>query len=171
MANRRKRKMEEATSNKAEMQMTPMIDVTFLLLIFFMCTIKFKTLEGKLAAYLPKDVGVNTTKAEPIEKIEIKLTVLNEGTKLNAKGTGPFEGEGRHTWGADREISYSVGPRRFSSVREVKDRLVVLYDPADPRPVTIDPRKGVVYADVVKVLDAAIQAKFREITFAGSYEK
>ncbi|MDF1837417.1 MAG: biopolymer transporter ExbD, partial [Planctomycetota bacterium] len=40
------------------MDMTPMIDVTFLLLIFFMCTLKFKVLEGKLTAYLPKDVGV-----------------------------------------------------------------------------------------------------------------
>ncbi|QDU66663.1 ExbD/TolR family protein [Engelhardtia mirabilis] len=171
MANRRKRKMEEATATKAEMEMTPMIDVTFLLLIFFMCTIKFKTLEGKLAAYLPKDVGVNTSKAEPIEKIEIKLTVTNEGSKLNAKGTGPYEGEGRYKYGADRELSYSVGPVRFSTVAEVKDRLIVLYNPTDPRPVTIDPRKGVVYSDVVKVLDAAIQAKFREITFAGSYEK
>ena len=117
------------------------------------------------------NVGVNTTKAEPIEKIEIKLTVSNEGTRLNAKGNGPWEGEGRYSFGDDRVISYAVGPRRFSTVREVKERLDVLYDPTDPRPVTIDPRKGVVYADVVEVLDAAIQAKFREITFAGSYEK
>ena len=36
-----------------------MIDVVFLLLIFFICTMKFKVLEGKLATVLPKDVGVN----------------------------------------------------------------------------------------------------------------
>ncbi len=36
-----------------------MIDVTFLLLIFFMCTLNFRTLEGHLSAYLPKDAGVN----------------------------------------------------------------------------------------------------------------
>ena len=37
--------------------LTPMIDVTFLLLIFFLCSIQFKVLEGKLSTYLPKDVG------------------------------------------------------------------------------------------------------------------
>ena len=46
--------------DEIKMDMTPMIDVVFQLMIFFMCTIKFKTLEGKLTAYLPKDVGVNT---------------------------------------------------------------------------------------------------------------
>ncbi len=61
--------LEEVADDDCEMEMTPMIDVTFLLLIFFMCTLKFKTLEGKLAAYLPKDVGVNQTDAEPIEKV------------------------------------------------------------------------------------------------------
>ena len=66
---------EEATK-ETKMEMTPMIDVTFLLLIFFLCTIKFKILEGKIPAYLPKDVGVNTTPIDKqLEKIEIDLGV------------------------------------------------------------------------------------------------
>ena len=36
------------THEPVETDMTPMIDVTFQLIIFFICTIKFKTLEGKL---------------------------------------------------------------------------------------------------------------------------
>ena len=44
-------KFDEIMDEKCELQMTPMIDVTFLLLIFFMCTLKFKVLEGKLGAY------------------------------------------------------------------------------------------------------------------------
>ena len=61
MAKKKKKESELARFSKetCDLPMTPMIDVTFLLLIFFMCTLKFKTLEGKLAAYLPKDVGVN----------------------------------------------------------------------------------------------------------------
>ena len=51
--------LDEIMGEKCELEMTPMIDVTFLLLIFFMCTLKFKVLEGKLGPYLPKDVGVN----------------------------------------------------------------------------------------------------------------
>ena len=58
-------KLMDIASEEIKMEMTPMIDVTFLLLIFFLCTIKFKLLEGKLAAYLPKDVGVNSSQADP----------------------------------------------------------------------------------------------------------
>ncbi|MEL6716433.1 MAG: biopolymer transporter ExbD, partial [Planctomycetota bacterium] len=46
--------LAKIADEKHELEMTPMIDVTFLLLIFFMCTLKFKVLEGKLGAYLPK---------------------------------------------------------------------------------------------------------------------
>ena len=79
---KRKRKAEEPI--KADM--TPMIDVTFQLLIFFMLTIEFKTLEGKLAAYLPKDVGVNTSEAEPKEKIEIKIKVITDIKPIQCRG-------------------------------------------------------------------------------------
>ena len=57
--------LNEIAQEEIEMQMTPMIDVVFLLLIFFLCTLKFKLLEGKLAAYLPKDLGGNSMPAEP----------------------------------------------------------------------------------------------------------
>ena len=67
-------KLREINDEKREMQMTPMIDVVFLLLIFFMCTLKFKTLEGKLAAYLPKDVGVNPG-GEPIDRVDLHIAV------------------------------------------------------------------------------------------------
>ncbi len=77
--------LSDIAQEKIEMEMTPMIDVTFLLLIFFICTLKFKTLEGKLAAYLPKDVGVNQSQAEPIEKVEILLKVRVEGNKLEPR--------------------------------------------------------------------------------------
>ena len=74
--------ISDIATEEHDMEMTPMIDVVFLLLIFFLCTLKFKTLEGKLSAFLPKDVGVNTTEAEPIEKVEILLEVVHEGKQL-----------------------------------------------------------------------------------------
>ena len=74
--------LQEVANEKCELEMTPMIDVTFLLLIFFMCTLKFKILEGKLGAYLPKDVGVQATDAPPVEKVDIRLDVLRPGNKV-----------------------------------------------------------------------------------------
>ena len=59
--------------------MTPMIDVVFLMIIFFIC-IDFKVLESKLPAYLPKDKGSNPNKVEPQEQLSIKVYVDKVGT-------------------------------------------------------------------------------------------
>ena len=48
--------------------MTPMIDIVFQLLIFFLVSMKFKTLDMKIDAFLPKDRGL----AKTITKLEEK---------------------------------------------------------------------------------------------------
>ena len=35
-------------------------------------------------------------------------------------------------------------------------------------PATLDARSGIIYADVVKLLDVALDANFEKITFAGA---
>jgi len=156
--------------------MTPMIDVVFQLLIFFMLTIKFKLLEGKLSAYLPKDVGVNRTQAEPKDKVEIKLKVEREGSKLMPDDSGkPWDGEGAFRFGPDRVIRYSVGPKSSLEMREIVNRVKELYK-IDPKgSVTIDPLPGTCYADVVKILDEVILIGYTDVSFVGDksalYEK
>lgn len=173
MAKRRpNRALEDIKKEKMELQMTPMIDVTFLLLIFFLCTIKFKVLEGKLAAYLPKDVGVNPTPSEPRTKIEIKLEVIAEGSRMDPRNPSqPWSGQGRYVLGPDRRVSYMVGPQRYAGPEEVQRRLRELKDMTPDDPVTIDPRPGIVYGEVVEILDAALQVGFLEVTFAGDYSQ
>lgn len=144
-----------------------MIDVTFQLLIFFMLTIKFKLLEGKLSAYLPKDVGVNTSEAEPKEKVEIKLKVEVEGKKLDPLTNRAWTGEGPFKYDSSRVISISVGPKTTRSLDELSKRLKDLRLQDPERPATIDPWPGTVYEDVVKVLDVVLQADYTDITFVG----
>lgn len=160
--------LKSMQEEKCDLEMTPMIDVTFLLLIFFMCTLKFKTLEGKLAAYLPKDVGVNTTQAEPIEKVDITLKVRSSGNKLNPLDLSPMTGPGRFVYDQSRVIEYSVGPFKTTSLDELLTRLKMLRKQDEERPATIDALPGTVYGDVVPVLDAALEAHFEEITFVGA---
>ena len=162
----------KAAQDECKLEMTSMIDVVFLLLIFFLCTLKFKTLEGKLAAYLPKDVGVNTSDAEEIEKVEVVIKVVSPGTLLDAYGLNPYDPVkgGRFSFGPDRRLSYQVGPRKMSDVDELEKRLRQLHKAADERPATIDSRPGTVYEDVVDVLDATLNAGFTQITFVGSHE-
>ena len=50
-------------NDDAEMQITPMIDIVFQLLIFFLLSAKFISLEGQLSSYLPKDRGLDATNA------------------------------------------------------------------------------------------------------------
>ncbi len=168
--------LKRIAAEESELDMTPMIDVTFLLLIFFMCTLKFKTLEGKLAAYLPKDVGVNSSDDPPIEKVEITLRVLREGTKLKPQrdpNATPIIWDGtpgtRYIFGPDRVVEYAVGPRRTKDVVELERVLVQIHKSDEERPSTIDARKGTVYEDVIHALDAAMNAGFDEVTFVGAY--
>jgi biopolymer transport protein ExbD len=181
--------MKELAAEEVEMEMTPMIDVTFLLLIFFMCTLKFKVLEGKLAAYLPKDVGVNSTEAEPIEKVEILIRVRETGLKMGGDGKERYNdetGKKRHVWnrdpaiGAVRVLEYTVMGFRTNDINEVEDRLAIIHDqrakqlaitnPDKKVPATIDARGETVYGDITPLLDAALNAGFEDLTFVGRFE-
>ena len=170
--------LDEIANEKQEMEMTPMIDVTFLLLIFFMCTIKFKTLEGKLSAYLPKDKGVNPTPQDepPEPPIEVRLNVRKEGTKLGPRRQEAYNPNNplhtRFTYADDREITIRVEAKEYATVDLAFERLVVLY--ADEfqreRGVKIDARDGIVYDDVVRLLDVVIKSGFTAVEFEGYYE-
>jgi biopolymer transport protein ExbD len=148
--------------------MTPMIDVVFQLLIFFMLSIKFKILEGKLSAFLPKDVGVNTAPAVPKDKVEIRLMVLKDGTKVDPDDPSkPWNKTGPFKYGADREIKYTVGPKSSTRLAEIVPRLKEAFQLDNESPVSIDPMPGTVYEDVIGVLDEVIKVGFRDVSFVG----
>ena len=76
MARKKKRgSLVGVLDEEAKLSLTPMIDISFLILIFFMC-LPFKTLEGKLAAFLPTDKGIAPTEEEPPQVIQIKVHIL-----------------------------------------------------------------------------------------------
>ena len=167
MARRRKRADIDMSPPKGDM--TPMIDVVFQLLIFFMLTIEFKQLEGKLSAYLPKDVGVNAGKMEqPKEKVEIVLRVAAEGTKLDPMIDKAWTGEGPFRYGDDRRIDISIGPKTTRDLEEVQRRLKDLYRQDPERASTIDAYPGTTYEDVIKVLDVVLLAGYTDVTFIGA---
>ena len=71
---------KEFMQEKMEMELTPMIDVAFLILIFFMC-LPFKTLDGKLQAFLPTEKGLNPTPEKPPEPFWIKIHIVGRNEK------------------------------------------------------------------------------------------
>ncbi len=172
--------LEDIAKEEYKMEMTPMIDVVFLLLIFFLLTIKFKILEGKLSAYLPKDVGVNSSPAEPKEKVEITIHIVQPGAKVFAKGLHEGEPWSPNPPGSQapdrrfefvgRELRYQIGPRKTEDIDTIGRWLRDFYRKDSEAPATIDCRPGSVYGDMVPVLDAAVEAGFTDITFVGEYK-
>jgi biopolymer transport protein ExbD len=60
-----------------EMNMTPMIDVTFQLLIFFLLGAKIRQPEGRLDAFLPPEGGPEKNKIDKVE--DVRITIRNLG--------------------------------------------------------------------------------------------
>ena len=73
--------IEEMAKEETNMDMTPMIDVTFQLLIFFMCSLNFKTEEGALLSHLPKDMGIFSVAVKNNPYEQIRIQIVKSGTE------------------------------------------------------------------------------------------
>jgi len=169
---RREKQMEEV-SKEAEMDMTPMIDVVFLLIIFFLC-IDFKVLEAKLPAYLPKDKGSQPDEVEPQEQLRIKIVCERMGTQQLRPGSKKAYRLVGH------KIRFEVGPKKVETLDELKEELQAIYDDPnrevpDPKnpgrkkkvSVVIEPGTSAVYGDVAPTVDAVVAVGFSDINFGG----
>ncbi len=149
------------------LEMTPMIDVTFLLLVFFMLTVRFQDLEGVLDAALPRDAG-SAAPSEPRERTDVRIAVVRAGTRLDPRADRAWSGEGPFRFGPDRVLSYRVGPHETRDLRALETRLARLAKAhGEDAAVTLDPGAGTIYQDVVAVLDTAVSAGFRDVSFRG----
>ena len=166
--------IREQVDEEFEMDMTPMIDVVFLLIIFFLC-IDFKVLEAKLPAYLPKDVGAHSTDVEPQEKLEIKIICTNWGTespRYKKRPEGSYRLEGH-------QIHWEVGPKKLREIdklleelkRIAKDKSKMQTDPKTGEPklmgVVVEPTEETTYGDVALTVDAVTNAGFTDVNFGG----
>jgi biopolymer transport protein ExbD len=77
-----RRKKRQAREEKASPDLTPMIDVTFQLLIFFILATRFKVDERNHKVELPKDEGLESTPSVPKEQVTIRCE-WDEANKSN----------------------------------------------------------------------------------------
>jgi len=127
-----------------------MIDVTFLLLIFFLVTTTFKRAEGVFASHLPKDVGAPSV-ALPISPIIVRISQVDPD-------------------GLEYRIRIDNFTRAPQSFEDLARFLVDLQgNPGFDRdtPVVILPTHDVRWDHVVNCWNAAVRARCRRITFAG----
>jgi biopolymer transport protein ExbD len=113
--------------NPVPLNVTPLIDIIFCLIIFFMCSFHFKALEGKLDSWLPREKGVHPAQIVNPVLDEIRLVLgYDEGARaverrLGARAVGSDEelgellSQARHDFAAlgktDVSASIDAGPR------------------------------------------------------------
>jgi len=144
----RKRKAEVSQLN-----LTSMIDVIFLLLIYFVVTATFVEDEGVLVAKLPTGSGQEAPPPDlPVENININLTSYDQ--------TGAI---------------IEVGAQRFTSFKELTAYLISIQnDPSKGRtgfaapdnPIIIRPAGQVRWQHVVNSFNSSVRAAYTNVSFA-----
>jgi len=121
-----------------------MIDVIFLLLIFFMVCAKFKLFEKRLDAGLPKHEGSNPPPRPLIPNNNIHVKI----------------------WLADsQQVRISLDEYPCRSVNDLAGKLAAFAANDRSQPVLIDSRQRVPFKYVLAALDACQRARMRNVKF------
>ena len=174
MSRRKKKKGSRFVSEEVELDLTPMIDIVFNLLIFFMCATKFRTPEGMIESYLPKDKG-QAAGTPQIDLNEVRIKLL----WYDADGRPTKAEKGGH-------VVVKVGDERFNDAgdfaqmrypstsgvwKALGEKLVDFkanYKGGGEKglPVIIDARKQVPTKYVISALNEVVRAGIQDVTFA-----
>ena len=150
-----------------ETDMTSMIDVVFLLLIFFMLATKFKMPEGTLRSYLPKNRGESNSRPMMSETCRITL-MMNQGGQVIAyadQAQVPVS----DLLDSDFEENTGIPGPDLLFIEDHIGRRKATYVPLDGTgtlPVVIDFAENVPYKYVIDVLNICARERIENIAFA-----
>ncbi len=137
-----------AGDGKVELQIAPLIDVVFLLLIYFMVTASLIKKEGDISFIIPANI-------EAKEKVDLPIEALIE---IDSDGTVVLEG--MHF------------PPEDDMLNELASHLLGLKQVAasqhSPFFVNLLPHPDAIHKRVIDVMDACAAAKVKSLTFSKS---
>ncbi len=148
-----------ASQREFEVSMTPMIDVVFLLLIFFICTASFQLPES----ILPSNLQLPGTSTEPLpleldplelERIVVRIT--SSGTPAGASLTPA----------ASAPTHYTLNDQPCPSLSRLGTLLRKLAEIDATLPVVLDIAGDITLGNVIDTYDACRLAGFKQIQFA-----
>ena len=165
-----------------ESNMTPMIDVVFQLLIFFMLSMHFQEIEGRLLSTLPKDRGPAPERTPP-ELQEIRIVLCAGGdTAPHRHDKGRHEASRKdatrcramvenHDLG-DLVQGSQANRLLFKEIARLTVELVALTpssrDPRRRAPVMLDADSEVPYEHVIGVINACQDAGIHNVEFVAN---
>ena len=134
--------------DRQDVTMTPMIDVVFLLLIFFICTASFQIVEQNLPSRVQLDFPPGTDLVESTESLEdIDPVIVNIGWQ-------------------DRMPSWSLNGRRCPGFAGLEKKLTALSSIDSAVPLILDIAPEVPLGDAINTYDLGRRVGFSEIQFA-----
>ena len=145
--------------------MTPMIDVVFQLLVFFLVSMKFKTLDMKIEAFLPKDRGLaNTiTKLEEKPKVTAVLKRRSDGGTLEASTRIKVQ---------NQTLGTSDDPATWDLLIQKATAVLTAHKAnggaAEDVKGEVDASSLVPTGDVIRAVDAFLAAGLKDVTFIGT---
>jgi biopolymer transport protein ExbD len=128
-------------------------------------------------------MGTSPLDTPPVEKVDIVIRVGNPGNKvpdiLTKTKSKPL---GRLNHFRGRILKVSVGTSVFLVRTDVRNEDKLLEDLSKLRnalkpfdkaetPVTLDAREGIIYEDIIGLLDVVIDMEFEKVSFSGSQEQ
>jgi len=170
--------LQELEGKDAQMDMTPVIDISFLLIVFFIC-LPFKALEAKLAAYLPTDKGINPTNEKPPDDIKVKVHIVVSGQDQRPWGPGKPLQQGaadpRPTVSMPTKVRFKVNDRLTDDIETVYNWIEEAKKQAEANKTSEQKVLGEIQAGhripvkfVVAVLNKFAQAKLEKVDFYGT---
>ncbi len=129
--------------------MTPMIDVVFNLLIFFVVTATGSPPEKLMPADLPAS-GAITTQVDPTPR---ESWVTDIWLKLNVDGS-------------DNALQVDMNGTLYQDLNQLKNNLRALAEVSPENPVVLDIAPSVQMEQLVDVWDTCIAAGFQSVSFA-----
>lgn len=134
---------------RADSTMTPMIDVVFLLLVFFVATASFQAIEFVLPSSLMLATEGTSDFEVPPELLDLERVILKIGWQA-----------GRPTW--------NINGVDLNALPQVRETLAQIAEVDPGLPVILDVAAEVPIGDVIDVYDASRLAGLKEIQFAAS---
>ena len=156
------------TMDDVSLNMTPMIDIVFQLILFFLFSLKFKSLDYRFESQLPKDLGELKTPRIPEDhpRLTVSLFRVDEIDAAKARTKMKFAGS---EWTIPDVASYEDRDRTFAALRARISEVRAATRIAEGEIKTPLPSgSSVPHADVMKVLDTFIDAEINDVKFEGA---
>ncbi len=156
------------------LNMTPMIDVVFQLIVFFLCSMEFKSLDWKMETLLPKERWVAEDEVRPPEVPRLTFVLRGDagaGTLVKSGGTVV----GRLRRGADGTAAAIATSATITGLRDIAEaafaRVGGMRAAANAGFICeLDAGPHVPAGDVLLVADALAAVLAAAITFSGTPE-